>query len=87
VRDGERRLLLCVETQLELRPGFSGFDPEKADRLIHRATDLMRRSESPIDTMRIVPSRHYASKHLTLGSLFTGCPMIGEIPGSARGKH
>ena len=57
VRDGERRIILCVETQLELRPGFPGFDPMQLEALIRDATDLMRTSASPIDAIRIIPPR------------------------------
>jgi hypothetical protein len=57
VRDGERRIILCVETELELRPGFPGFDPTQLEDLIQDATDLMRTSASPIDAIRIVPPR------------------------------
>lgn len=55
VRDGERRIILCVATPLELRPGFPGFDPIQLQSLI--ATDMMRTSASPIDAIRIVPER------------------------------
>ena len=57
VSDGERRIILCVETGLELRPGYSGFDPVQLDRLIADATDMMRTSASPVDALRIVPAR------------------------------
>lgn len=55
VRDGERRIVLCVATPLELRPGYPGFDPAQLEALIRDATDLMRTSASPIDAIRIVP--------------------------------
>jgi hypothetical protein len=48
--DGERRIILCVETALELRPGL-------LEALMKDATDLMRTSSSPIDGLRIVPAR------------------------------
>jgi hypothetical protein len=51
----ERRVVLCVETALEMRPGFAGFDPAKLDMLVHEATELMHASASPIDSIRIVP--------------------------------
>ena len=51
VKDG------CVETALELRPGYPGFDSKLLDALMHDATDLMRTSASPIDDLRIVPAR------------------------------
>ena len=57
VRDGERRVILCVETSLELRPGFPGFDAMQLEALIRDATDMMRTSASPIDAIRIVPER------------------------------
>ena len=55
VEDGKRRIILCVETALELRPGFPGFDATQLDALIGDATDMMRTSASPIDGLRIVP--------------------------------
>lgn len=57
VTDGERRIILCVETGLELRPGYPDFDPAQLDGLIADATDIMRTSASPIDALRIVPAR------------------------------
>ena len=57
VDDGERRIILCVETGLELRPGYPGFDPVQLETLIADATDMMRTSASPIDALRIVPAR------------------------------
>jgi hypothetical protein len=56
VGDGERRIILRVETALELRPGYPGFDAVQLERLIEDATDMMRTSASPIDAMRIVPA-------------------------------
>ena len=53
----ERRIILCVETSLELRPGCEGFDPKQLDELIQEATAIMRASASPIDSIRIVPER------------------------------
>ena len=55
--DGKRRIILCVETWLELRPGFSGFDPVKLEALMVDASDMMRTSASPIDAFRIVPAQ------------------------------
>lgn len=55
IRDRERRIILCVQTGLELRPEYPGFDPSKIEALIADATDLMRTSASPIDALRIVP--------------------------------
>ena len=57
VCDGERRIILCVATSLELRPGFPGFDTMQLEALIRDATDMMRSSASPIDAIRIVPER------------------------------
>jgi hypothetical protein len=53
----ERRIILCVETALELRPGCDGFDSRRLDELIEEATHIMRASASPIDSIRIVPER------------------------------
>jgi hypothetical protein len=55
LRDGERRIILCVASPLELRPGFPGFDPVQLESLIRDAEDIMRTSASPIDAIRIVP--------------------------------
>jgi hypothetical protein len=57
VSDGERRIILCVATSLELRPGFPGFNSMQLESLIRDATDIMRASASPIDAIRIVPER------------------------------
>ena len=57
VSDGERRIILCVSTPLELRPGFPGFDAVQLEALIHDATDMMSTSASPIDAIRIVPEK------------------------------
>jgi hypothetical protein len=57
VADGRRRIILCVETGLELRPGHPGFDPVQLDALMADATHMMRTSASPIDAIRIVPAR------------------------------
>ena len=53
----QRRIILCVETDLELQPGREGFDPKQLDELIAEATGVMRASASPIDSIRIVPER------------------------------
>ena len=53
----ERRIVLCVETSLEMRPGFPGFDPQQLEALIDEATKLMHASASPIDSIRIIPQR------------------------------
>ena len=52
----DRRIVLCVETALELRPGYAGFNREQLDELIDHATELMRASSAPIDALRIVPA-------------------------------
>ena len=57
IGDGQRRIILCVETGLELRPGYPGFNVGLLERLISDATDMMRTSASPTDALRIVPSR------------------------------
>jgi hypothetical protein len=56
IRGGERRIILCVETALELRSGYPGFDAGALEELVENATDLMRTSTNPIDALRIVPA-------------------------------
>jgi hypothetical protein len=51
----DRRVILVVETGLEMRPGHEGFDSEALDKLISDVTSEMRASPSPIDRVRIVP--------------------------------
>jgi len=51
----QRRVILCVETALEIRPGHPGFDREQLEDLITHAAQLMKASASPIDAIRIVP--------------------------------
>lgn len=51
----ERRVVLVVETGLEMRPGHDGFDADALDKLITDVTAEMRASPSPIDRVRIVP--------------------------------
>lgn len=53
--DGERRIVLCVATGLELRPGYPGFDAAKLESLISESNEIARASASPIDSVRIVP--------------------------------
>lgn len=53
----KRRIILCVETALELRPGSEGFDARQLDQLVDEATNMMRASASPVDSIRIVPER------------------------------
>jgi hypothetical protein len=55
ITGGERRIILCVETNLEMRPGYPGFDANRLSLLIDQATEMMRASASPIDSIRIVP--------------------------------
>ena len=57
IENGERRIILCVETALELRPGYPGFNSKELEILLQDATDLMRTSASPIDALKIVPAR------------------------------
>ncbi len=57
IEDGQRRVILCVETDLELRPGFPEFDSMRLEALIRDATDMMRTSASAINAIRIVPAR------------------------------
>ncbi|MFL6734994.1 MAG: hypothetical protein ACJ8EY_09905 [Sphingomicrobium sp.] len=57
VTGGERRVILCVETALELRPGHPRFDSAELEALIRDANDMVRTSASPIDGLRIVPAR------------------------------
>lgn len=57
MENGARKTILCVETRLELRPGYAGFDPVQLETLIADATDMMRTSASPVDGIRIVPAR------------------------------
>ena len=57
ISGGERRIILCVETALELRPGYPGFDAAELSALVGQASALMRESASPIDAIRIVPER------------------------------
>ena len=51
----ERRVVLVVETGLEMRPGYDRFDSDALDKLISDVTAEMRASPSPIDRVRIVP--------------------------------
>ena len=55
VDGNERRVILVVETGLEMRPGHEGFDAAALDKLIADVTSEMRASPSPIDRVRIVP--------------------------------
>ena len=55
IRGGERRIILCVTTALEMRPGHPGFDADQLSALIEEATSMMRASASPVDSIRIVP--------------------------------
>lgn len=53
----ERRIILCVETDLELSPEREGFHRQQLDDLIDHATKLMRASSAPVDAIRIVPAQ------------------------------
>ena len=53
----ERSIVLCVETDLELQPEVMGFNADLIEELLDEATRLMRKSASPIDRIRVVPSR------------------------------
>ena len=53
----ERRIILCVGTNLEMRAGYPGYDSRKLDALVDEAIRLMRSSPNPIDAIRIVPQR------------------------------
>ena len=53
----QRRIVLCVETELEMQPGEPGFDPLALEALVLKANEIMRASPSPIDSVRIVPAR------------------------------
>ena len=53
----ERRITLCVETALELRPGSEGFNAGLLDELVREAAIMMHACSSPIDTVRIIPQR------------------------------
>jgi hypothetical protein len=53
--DRERRIVLCVATGLELRPGYPGFDSAKLESLIAEVNKIARANSSPIDSIRIVP--------------------------------
>ena len=53
----EKRIVLCVETELELRPGEPGFDAPALEALVLEANEMMRSCASPIDSVRIVPTR------------------------------
>lgn len=52
----QKRIVLCVETELEMRPGEPGFDPVALEALVRKANELMRSGPSPIDSVRIVPT-------------------------------
>jgi hypothetical protein len=57
LEDGKRRIILCVATDLELRPGFPGFDSDRLRALVAEANQISRASASPINAIRIVPER------------------------------
>lgn len=49
----QKRIVLCVETELEMRPGEPGFDPLALEALVLQTNEMMRSSPSPIDSVRI----------------------------------
>ena len=51
----DRHVILCVETDLELRPDHVGFDGAKLDQLIDHVTEMMHGSSAPVDAIRILP--------------------------------
>lgn len=53
----QKRIVLCAETELEMRPGEPGFDPLALEAFVCEANEIMRSSASPIDGIRIVPAR------------------------------
>ena len=53
----QKRIVLCVETELEMRPGEPGFDPVALEALVLQANKMMKSCPSPIDSIRIVPAR------------------------------
>jgi len=52
-----RRVVLCIETTLELRPDHPGFNRKRLDELVEYTGELMRGSSTPIDAIRITPAR------------------------------
>jgi hypothetical protein len=53
----QKCIVLCVETELEMRAGEPGFDPLALEALVLEANEMMRSCPSPIDSFRIVPVR------------------------------
>ena len=53
----QKHIVLCVETGLEMRPGEPGFDPLALEAVVLEANEMVRSSPSPIDSIRIVPTR------------------------------
>jgi len=54
----ERRLVLVVETDLEMRPEADDFDAALIDEVRRGAIAEMRSSPGAIDLIRIVPARY-----------------------------
>ncbi len=52
----ERRVVLCVETCLDLDPEAEGFAAGQLDALTEAVMRLQRESASPIDLVRIIPT-------------------------------
>jgi hypothetical protein len=57
IQGRQKRIVLCVETELEMRPGELGIDPPALEVLVLKANEIMRSCPSPIDSVRIVPAR------------------------------
>jgi len=53
----ELRLVLVVETDIEMQPEMEGFDAELMDEVREAAITEMRNSPSAIHLIRIVPPR------------------------------
>lgn len=53
----ERRLILVVETDIEMRPEMDGFDARLIDEVREAAIGEMRDSPNAIHLIRIVPAR------------------------------
>ncbi len=54
----ERRLVLVVETDLEMRPEADDFDADLLDEVRQAAIAEMRSSPSAVHLVRIVPARY-----------------------------
>jgi hypothetical protein len=54
----DRRLVLVVETDLEMRPEADDFDPALMDEVRQAAIAEMRSSPNAVHLVRIVPARY-----------------------------